>query len=497
VFQARPLPFSNNKNIVTCGADGEVRVAHLPEGGGRDGLCTRHLGQHGGRAHKLATIPSDADTFLSCGEDGVVLSVDTRDTRATSPVLRVREVRRPPEGEGGLPSTAAGGGRKIGLNSIALNPSVEQEFCVAGDDSMVRVFDRRKLGQPVRLLYPGTASRSRHITCATYSYDGAEIVATYSEDAIYLFANREGSVPGEYVRKYEGHLNERTVKGVNVFGPRSEFVVSGSDCGNLFFWDKATGDAVQMLHGDRDVVNCLEPHPHLPVLATSGIDSDVKVWAPTREEPEGGDKFAQRLERQAKTNHHSVRASRRVQMLQTSMEQMAQEGGFAVSFETLFRAFMGARAVDDEEEEAMDESDDDDDDEEEEEEVPQTKKRPAPAAAKAAPPAKAQKGAAAAATSTPKKDAQKSAPSTPGTPGSAKKVPEDVKAKVRQILSGQPKGIKGADFPREWQKMHGTPMKDAFAKLGFKKQGEFMKALEDTVRSEGTGSEITFFPKKK
>lgn len=32
-------------------------------------------------------------------------------------------------------------------------------------------------------------------------------------------------------------------------------------------------------------VNCLEPHPHLPVLATSGLDHDVKIWAPTAKAP--------------------------------------------------------------------------------------------------------------------------------------------------------------------------------------------------------------------
>ena len=25
----------------------------------------------------------------------------------------------------------------------------------------------------------------------------------------------------------------------------------------------------------------LEPHPNLPVLATSGLDDDVKIWLPT------------------------------------------------------------------------------------------------------------------------------------------------------------------------------------------------------------------------
>jgi len=29
----------------------------------------------------------------------------------------------------------------------------------------------------------------------------------------------------------------------------------------------------------------LEPHPHLPLLATSGLDSDVKLWMPTASQP--------------------------------------------------------------------------------------------------------------------------------------------------------------------------------------------------------------------
>ena len=45
-----------------------------------------------------------------------------------------------------------------------------------------------------------------------------------------------------------------------------------------------------LLQGDRHVVNCLEPHPFHPlVLATSGIDDDVKVWAPEGESLPPGD----------------------------------------------------------------------------------------------------------------------------------------------------------------------------------------------------------------
>ncbi|MPC94113.1 DDB1- and CUL4-associated factor 8 [Portunus trituberculatus] len=45
-------------------------------------------------------------------------------------------------------------------------------------------------------------------------------------------------------------------------------------------------------------VNVLEPHPHIPVLATSGLDDDIKIWVPTCEEdPQLSD-----LEQIVKTN---------------------------------------------------------------------------------------------------------------------------------------------------------------------------------------------------
>lgn len=57
--------------------------------------------------------------------------------------------------------------------------------------------------------------------------------------------------------------------------------MSGSDCGNIFMWDKNSEAIVQWLMGDESgVVNCLEGHPHFPIIATSGLDYDVKIWSP-------------------------------------------------------------------------------------------------------------------------------------------------------------------------------------------------------------------------
>ncbi|TRM67794.1 WD40-repeat-containing domain protein [Schizophyllum amplum] len=81
-------------------------------------------------------------------------------------------------------------------------------------------------------------------------------------------------------RRFAGARNIRTVKDVNYLGPTDEFVVSGSDDGNVFIWRKDDGKLVDILEGDGEVVNVIEGHPSLPLFAVSGIDTTVKLFAP-------------------------------------------------------------------------------------------------------------------------------------------------------------------------------------------------------------------------
>jgi WD40 repeat protein len=64
---------------------------------------------------------------------------------------------------------------------------------------------------------------------------------------------------------------------VNFLGPNDEYVVSGSDDGNWFMWDKKSGVLHDIFEGDGTVVNVIEGHPYLPLAAVSGIDHTVKV----------------------------------------------------------------------------------------------------------------------------------------------------------------------------------------------------------------------------
>ncbi|KAL9604024.1 MAG: hypothetical protein Q9219_000786 [cf. Caloplaca sp. 3 TL-2023] len=83
-----------------------------------------------------------------------------------------------------------------------------------------------------------------------------------------------------HTRSYTGHCNVRTVKDANFFGLNDEYVVSGSDSGHLFIWDKRTSEIVNILQGDGEIVNVVQGHPYEPVLAVSGIDSTIKIFSP-------------------------------------------------------------------------------------------------------------------------------------------------------------------------------------------------------------------------
>lgn len=54
--------------------------------------------------------------------------------------------------------------------------------------------------------------------------------------------------------------------------------------GHVFIWNRKTGELVNLLQADKRVVNCVQPHQTLPILATSGIDYNVKIWMPTGED---------------------------------------------------------------------------------------------------------------------------------------------------------------------------------------------------------------------
>lgn len=91
----------------------------------------------------------------------------------------------------------------------------------------------------------------------------------------------DGGVPTvtSILAEYHGRVNQETFAKECAFVNGGQHVASGGDCGNIFLWDKRTGALLHTQRADGCIVNCVAPHPSLPLLATSGIDSDVKLFS--------------------------------------------------------------------------------------------------------------------------------------------------------------------------------------------------------------------------
>jgi len=69
----------------------------------------------------------------------------------------------------------------------------------------------------------------------------------------------EQEVPcAPHTRVYTGHCNSKTIKEVDFYGLQDEYVVSGSDSGYVFMWDRKTAELVNILKGDSEVVNVVQ-----------------------------------------------------------------------------------------------------------------------------------------------------------------------------------------------------------------------------------------------
>jgi len=141
--------------------------------------------------------------------------------------------------------------------------------------------------------------------------------------------------------RFLGHCNVATVKDVNFLGPSDEYVTSGSDDGNFFIWRKASGKLHGILEGDGSVVNVIESHPHLPLIAVSGIDTTVKLFAPAH----GPSRFS-RLDNIASITDRNAQATHR-----TSRGIHMDLTRYILHFDRARRLLGENRAEDDESEE--------------------------------------------------------------------------------------------------------------------------------------------------
>ncbi|KYN30610.1 DDB1- and CUL4-associated factor 8 [Trachymyrmex septentrionalis] len=211
------------------------------------------------RFYKLAVHPETPHVILSTGTNSKVLSIDIRESKPKE-LLEVKE-----------------NSLNVLLSSIDSNPSNSNEFCVAGHSYCVMAYDRRKVSEPLYKLWPYDVDNDEFVTSATYNYNGTEILASYNSKGLFLFDKLITPLHGDY-----GHMYQNVFDGI-FFGPKSEYIVARS-YHNISIWKKNSESVIQYIRGDRRSVTCLESHPHIPILATSGFDDNVKLWVSSKGE---------------------------------------------------------------------------------------------------------------------------------------------------------------------------------------------------------------------
>ncbi len=312
IFYARDIPGSDMNLVLTCAADGRVVLTNMVS------KEARKLHRHRGRAHRIALVPFENDQFYSCGEDGACCLFDIRDN--ASRMFR-SEASVPVQDENVFAPVMTAhfknNREKIcSIYTVGVNPLKSYQVAVGGSSNHISLYDSRKFTDPVSYFCPQhLASSPAHVTGLKYDHTGEMLIGSYNDDDVYSFllkedtietrrrpagANRtraestestEGSPAADpapeatgYYRRYAGHRNNNTVKQVVFMGGRSDYVISGSDCGHIFIWNTHTAEVVQLLKADEvGAINCLAPHPVLPILATSGLENDAKIWQPSGE----------------------------------------------------------------------------------------------------------------------------------------------------------------------------------------------------------------------
>ncbi|GJJ07429.1 hypothetical protein Clacol_001631 [Clathrus columnatus] len=304
IFNVQSLGDSNR--IATCAADRQVRVFDINRGltsnsnqmveYGERTSCIRIFRCHRKPVKRIVTENSP-DNFLTVAEDGAVRQHDLLLARVP-----------------------------FELSTISISALTPYHFVVGGESPYAYLFDRRQVGRRIKEEWGVDLNASEITTCVrrfgrppcvssprSFDHDyitgsrisqvnGHELLLSYSGDAVYLFSIRdtpeathsslnminnericldteevqEGQSDHAESQEYEDnilpYLDQAIVR------PRRKYFGA---CNIRTIKDGiTTGDIVDIHEGDGSIVNVIEQHPYLPILAVSGIDDTVKIYSP-------------------------------------------------------------------------------------------------------------------------------------------------------------------------------------------------------------------------
>lgn len=251
-----------DSEIITSSRDGTIRLMNVETSQTEQLLKVTHHQKY--EIGKLAFMTPQ--TIATCCTNGVVNLIDLR-TRVISKLFTVQTP----------------GGRLCPLHTIDSHPIDRHKIVVAGSSPYVFQYDLRRVSSDPydsdrdkpAYCFDSLENDSNIITSTAFNSYGDKLLISYNDDDLVVC----GFESRKIIHRYKGHRNKKTIKNCSWFG--DNFVMSGSDDGHIYGWDLNSEHIVCFLEADdRGIVNCLTVHPEIPVLASSGLDNDVKIWEP-------------------------------------------------------------------------------------------------------------------------------------------------------------------------------------------------------------------------
>ncbi|KAE8442835.1 hypothetical protein EG329_002807 [Mollisiaceae sp. DMI_Dod_QoI] len=165
--------------------------------------------------------------------------------------------------------------------------------CSCSTDGLTRVWDTAT-GQCLRTL---VHEDNAPVTTVRFSPNGRYILAFTLDSCVRLWDYVSGTVK----KTYQGHVNKKYSLG-GAFGVSGSdgFIVSGSEDGDIVFWDVRTKDVVQRAAQAHEGVVCwVDTSPGSDAKVVSGgLDGTVKIWVNVPEDAEIGGMNGLKLERE-------------------------------------------------------------------------------------------------------------------------------------------------------------------------------------------------------
>jgi COMPASS component SWD3 len=123
------------------------------------------------------------------------------------------------------------------------------------------------------------------VTTARFSPNGRYILAFTLDSCIRLW----DYVSGTCKKTYQGHVNTKYALG-GAFGVTGSdaFIASGSETGEILFWDVKSKDIVQRVSGHEGPVMWVDTCPgQSGTLVSGGLDGTVRIWVDVNEDEHG------------------------------------------------------------------------------------------------------------------------------------------------------------------------------------------------------------------